>query len=266
MGTTSHSIEVNAGIRLVYNQWIQFEEFPRFMEGVEEIRRESETRLFWRTRIGGIEKTWEAEITSQVPDERIAWQSVDGTPNAGLVTFEELAQDRTKISVVIEYEPEGILEKTGDFLGIPSSRIDGDLIRFRDFIEQGREEPGLANPKQVQNKTESWNDVPDSTTEAGSIGGSPLETQTPRSGSDDDTLSSQHPAEQTGEQSLGERADVDDGLQFYRDAAVPTRPAREEIAVRAYELFLRRGSIPGHETEDWLQAEKELAEEYKSRE
>jgi uncharacterized membrane protein len=113
MGTTSHSIEVNAPVRLVYNQWIRFEEFPYFMEAVEEIRRESETRLLWRTRIGGIEKAWEAEITTQIPDEKIAWKSVDGTANAGVVTFEELAPERTKISMVIDYEPEGILEKTG---------------------------------------------------------------------------------------------------------------------------------------------------------
>jgi uncharacterized membrane protein len=139
MGTTSHSIEVSAPVQLVYYQWTQFEEFPYFMEAVEEVRRESDTRLFWRTRIGGIEKTWEAEITAQIPGQKIAWKSVDGTENAGVITFEKLAPDRTKINIVIGYEPEGILEKTGDILGIPSTRVDEDLLRFRDFIEKKRE-------------------------------------------------------------------------------------------------------------------------------
>jgi hypothetical protein len=203
MGTTSHSIEVNAPVQLVYYQWIQFEEFPYFMEAVEEIRRESQTRLFWRTRIGGIEKTWEAEITAQIPGERIAWKSVDGTENAGVITFEELAPDRTKINVVIDYEPEGILEKAGDILGIPSAGVDGDLLRFRDFIEEKRK------------------------------------------------VSAVH----------DEGLEIDNPTQFYRDAAVPMRPRHEDIAARAYELFLKRGSIPGHETADWLQAERELIEQ-----
>ena len=119
-----HSIEVNAPVQVVSYQWTRFEEFPYFMEAVEEVRRESDTRLFWRTRIGGIEKTWEAEITAQIPGEKIAWKSVDGTENAGVITFEELAPDRTKINVVIDYEPEGILEKAGDLLGIPSTRVE----------------------------------------------------------------------------------------------------------------------------------------------
>jgi Protein of unknown function (DUF2934)/Polyketide cyclase / dehydrase and lipid transport len=202
MGRTSHSIEVNAPLHLVYHQWSQFEEFPFFMEAVEEVRREGETRLFWRTRIGGIEKTWEAEITAQIPAEKIAWKSVDGTENAGVITFEQIASDRTKLNVVIDYEPEGILEKAGDILGIPSARIDEDLLRFRNFIEEKRQ------------------------------------------------VSAIH----------GEGLEADKHAQFYRDAA-PIRPSHEEIAARAYELFLQRGSIPGHETADWLQAEEELIEQ-----
>jgi polyketide cyclase/dehydrase/lipid transport protein/DUF2934 family protein len=269
MGTTSHSIEVSAPVRVVYNQWIQFEEFPRFMEGVEEIRRESATRLFWRTRIGGIEKSWEAEVTSQVPDERIAWQSIDGTSNAGIVTFEKLDPDRTKINVVIDYEPEGILEKTGDLLGIPSSRVEGDLTRFRDFVEQRQQQPGLSTPKQVLEPEDpsGWqNDFPISAMEAGSIEsqGAPVETQKPKSAGVAAAVSPKLHDEKTGELPTGQDSDVDESAQFYRDAAVPTRPPQEEIAARAYELFLKRGSSPGGETEDWLQAEKELIEEYNS--
>jgi uncharacterized protein (TIGR02271 family) len=143
MGATTHSIEVNAPLRVVYNQWTQFEEFPRFMEGVEEVRQEGEKRLVWRVKIGGRVKDWEAEITEQVPDEKIAWQSVDGSPNSGVITFEGLGPDRTMVTATIEYEPEGFIEKAGDALGIPSSRVEGDLNRFRDYIEErGRETGG----------------------------------------------------------------------------------------------------------------------------
>ena len=143
MGATTHTIEVNAPLRAVYNQWTQFEEFPRFMEGVEEVRQEDQKRLFWRAKVGGKVKEWEAEITDQVPDQRIAWQSVDGSPNAGTITFEELGPDRTMVTATIEYEPEGFFEKTGDALGIPSGRVEGDLKRFRDYIEErGRETDG----------------------------------------------------------------------------------------------------------------------------
>jgi len=142
MGSTTHSIDVNAPLRAVYNQWTQFEQFPRFMEGVEEVRQEGEKRLFWRAKIGGKVKEWEAEITNQVPDERIVWQSVDGSPNSGTIIFEELDSGWTRITATIEYEPEGFLEKTGDVLGIPSGRVEGDLERFRDFIEESGRESG----------------------------------------------------------------------------------------------------------------------------
>ena len=142
MGVSTHSIEVNAPLRAVYNQWTQFEEFPRFMEGVEEVRQEGEKRLFWKAKIAGRVKEWEAEITNQVPDQRIAWDSVDGSPNSGTITFDDLGDGRTRINATIGYEPEGFLEKTGDALGIPSGRIEEDLKRFRDYIEERGHETG----------------------------------------------------------------------------------------------------------------------------
>jgi uncharacterized protein (TIGR02271 family) len=143
MGATTHSIEVNAPLRTVYNQWTQFEEFPRFMEGIEEVRQEGEKRLFWRAKIAGKVKEWEAEITEQIPDQRIAWESIDGSPNSGTITFERISDDWTRVNATIGYEPEGFLEKTGDALGFPSGRIEADLKRFRDFIEErGRETGG----------------------------------------------------------------------------------------------------------------------------
>jgi uncharacterized membrane protein len=107
MGSTTHSIEVDAPVRAVYNQWTQFEEFPRFMEGVEEVRQEGEKRLFWRAKIGGKVKEWEAEITEQVPDKKIAWQSVDGSPNSGTIIFEELDSDRTRVTATIDTNLKG---------------------------------------------------------------------------------------------------------------------------------------------------------------
>jgi uncharacterized membrane protein len=142
MGSITHSIVVNAPLRVVYNQWTQFEEFPLFMEGVEEVRQEGDKRLLWKAKIAGKDKQWEAEITEQVPDKRIAWVSVDGTPNAGEVTFDLMESERTLITLAMEYEPEGFLETAGDVLGIPSGQVEEDLKRFRDFIEQTGKETG----------------------------------------------------------------------------------------------------------------------------
>ncbi|MBV8585671.1 MAG: SRPBCC family protein, partial [Verrucomicrobia bacterium] len=129
-------------LRVVYNQWTQYEQFPEFMEGVEEVRQEGDKRLFWRARIGGKEKCWEAEIVKQVPDERIAWRSVMGAGNPGEVTFDELDATRTLVILTMDYEPEGPLEKAGDALGLPSERVEGDLKRFRHYIESPGKETG----------------------------------------------------------------------------------------------------------------------------
>lgn len=142
MGSTTHSIDVNAPLRAVYNQWTQFEEFPRFMEGVVEIRQQGPRTLFWKVNVGGKDKQWEAEILEQVPDTRIIWESVDGTQNRGMIAFEPVDHERTRITLTIEYEPEGFLERAGDALGIPSSQVEGDLKRFRDFIEKRETETG----------------------------------------------------------------------------------------------------------------------------
>jgi uncharacterized membrane protein len=143
MGVSTHSIEVNAPLTAVYNQWTQFEEFPHFMDGVEEVRQEGNNRLFWKAKIAGKVKEWDAEITDQVPDKRIAWESIDGSSNSGTITFDELGESLTRVNATIGYEPEGLLEKTGDALGFPSARIEEDLKRFRDYIEErGRETGG----------------------------------------------------------------------------------------------------------------------------
>ena len=143
MATIEKSIEVNAPLRVVYNQWTQFEEFPRFMEGVEEVRQLDDKRLHWRAKVGGKTKEWDAEITEQRPDERIAWTSRGGAWNAGVVTFHRINDNRTKVMLQVDYDPEGVMENVGDALGVVSARVAGDLERFKEFIEaRGRETGG----------------------------------------------------------------------------------------------------------------------------
>jgi uncharacterized membrane protein len=140
MTTIVRSIEVEAPVTSVYNQWTQFEEFPRFMEGVEQVRQLDDTHLHWVASIGGQRREWDAEITEQVPDARIAWRSRDGTSNAGVVTFHRLDDDRTKVMLQLEHEPQGVAERAGEALGIVERRVAGDLERFCEYVEaRGRE-------------------------------------------------------------------------------------------------------------------------------
>ena len=142
MSTIEESIEVAVPVRTAYNQWTQFEEFPRFMEGVEEIRQLSDTRLHWKTKIAGVEREFDAEITEQHPDHRIAWRSVGGTDHAGVVTFHRLSDDTSRIMLQLDSEPEGAVEKVGDALGILKRRVKGDLERFKKMIESRGAETG----------------------------------------------------------------------------------------------------------------------------
>ena len=140
MSTVLTSIEVNVPVRTAYNQWTQFEEFPRFMEGVKEVHQVDDRHLHWRAEIGGQEKEWDAEITEQKPDERIAWKSVGGAMNKGTVTFEPLSDAKSLVQLSVEYEPEGVLEIVGNETGAVSLRVKKDLERFKEFIElHGRE-------------------------------------------------------------------------------------------------------------------------------
>jgi uncharacterized membrane protein len=140
MPTIEKSIEVDVPVRTAYNQWTQFEEFPKFMDGVKEVKQLDSTHLRWKAQIAGKEKGWDAVITEQRPDERIAWKSTDGAPNAGVVTFHRLSDQKSKVMLQMDYEPEGALETIGDSVGAVSLRVSGDLERFKEFIEsRGRE-------------------------------------------------------------------------------------------------------------------------------
>jgi uncharacterized membrane protein len=135
MSGVTKSVDVAVPVRTAYNQWTQFEEFPRFMEGVQEVRQLSDTMTHWRTEIGGVKREFDAEITEQLPDERVAWTSTEGTRQAGVVTFHRLDADHTRVTAQIEFEPDGVVEKAGDVLGVIDRRVKGDLDRFKEFIE-----------------------------------------------------------------------------------------------------------------------------------
>ena len=140
MATIEESVEVEVPVRTAYNQWTQFEEFPRFMEGVEQVRQLSDTKVHWVAEIAGQRREWDAEITEQVPDQRISWCSTEGATNSGVVTFHRLDDGRSKVMLQLEFEPEGAVEAVGDKLGVVKTRTKGDLKRFKEFIEsQGRE-------------------------------------------------------------------------------------------------------------------------------
>ena len=142
MSVTEYSIEVNVPVRTAYNQWTQFEEFPQFMEGVEKVIQVDDTTLNWVAEIAGQHREWDAKVTEQKPDERVAWTNVDGAQNAGVVTFHYLDENRSRVMLQMEFEPEDFKEKAADVLGIVSRRVKGDLERFKEFIENRGSETG----------------------------------------------------------------------------------------------------------------------------
>jgi len=135
MATVEKSVEVQAPVRSVYNQWTQFEEFPRFMEGVERVVQQGDKNLHWEAEVGGKQKVWDAVISEQVPDKRVAWTSTSGDDNSGVVTFHFLDDAKTRVTLQLTYDPEGFVETAGDKLGFMSRRVEGDLERFKEFIE-----------------------------------------------------------------------------------------------------------------------------------
>ncbi|MCS0634985.1 SRPBCC family protein [Streptomyces sp. LP05-1] len=136
MSQVEESIEVKAPVRAVYNQWTQFEDFPRFMDGVERIEQRTETLTHWKTKIAGVEREFDAEITEQIPDERVAWTSIGGEARqAGVVTFHRIDDTTTKVMLQLDHDPEGLAEAVGDKLGFVKRQATGDLKRFKEFIE-----------------------------------------------------------------------------------------------------------------------------------
>jgi uncharacterized membrane protein len=141
MSRIQESIDVNVPVTTAYNQWTQFEDFPRFMEGVEQVQQLDDTTLQWKAEVAGQTKQWRAKITQQEPDRIIAWTSIEGAPNNGMVSFEPM-DGMTRIHLELEVEPEGAMESAGDALGFVQRRAKGDLERFKEYIESRGAETG----------------------------------------------------------------------------------------------------------------------------
>ena len=142
MASVQSTIDVHVPITTAYNQWTQFEEFPSFMEGVKDVTQLDDTHLHWVAEIGGVQEEWDAEITEQHPDERVAWKSTGGRPNSGVVTFHRIDDDTTRITLQLEWEPDGMKESAGAKLGLDERQVEGDLERFRDMVERQGVETG----------------------------------------------------------------------------------------------------------------------------
>jgi uncharacterized membrane protein len=135
MPTYEHAVDVRATVEDVYYQWTQFEEFPKFMQGIEEVRQLTDETLYWHANIAGIDQEWHAAITEQIPHKRIAWTSTSGAEHGGVVTFHRLSDEETRITLQIDYNPDGFIENVGAALGVVEGRMSGDLQRFKHLIE-----------------------------------------------------------------------------------------------------------------------------------
>jgi uncharacterized membrane protein len=142
MASIEESIEVNVPVRTAYNQWTQFEEFPTFMDGVKEVRQLDDTHLHWVVENNGKTAEFDAEVTEQKPDERVAWKTVDGKSHAGVVTFHKLSDERSKVIVQMDWEPDGMVESLGAAIGSDDRRVKADLERFKERIESSGTESG----------------------------------------------------------------------------------------------------------------------------
>jgi uncharacterized membrane protein len=143
MSTVTETVDVHVPVHTAYRQWTQFESFPQFMSGVESIRQLDDRHTHWITKIGGVRREFDAEITERQPDERIAWKSVGGdTRHAGVVTFQPLGDQDTRVTVQLEWQPEGMVEKVGSAVGVDDIQVKADTKRFKHFVEEHRGETG----------------------------------------------------------------------------------------------------------------------------
>jgi len=136
MSQIIETVDVDVPVRVAYDQWTQFEEFPRFMKAVEKVEQLNDTTIRWTAEIAGVRKTWTAKITQQEPDQRVAWTSIEGARNAGVVTFHRLDDRKTRVTLQLDVEPDGPVESVGDVLGFVSRQAKDDLKNFKEFIER----------------------------------------------------------------------------------------------------------------------------------
>ena len=142
MSKILEAVDVEVPVRTAYNQWTQFETFPKFMDGVKSVRQLDDQTIHWVAEVAGKQKEWDAKITEQTPDERIAWTAIDGAHNAGVVTFHRIDEGRSRVTLQLDVDPEGPIENVGDALGFVKSRVKGDMERFKDYIEHRGAETG----------------------------------------------------------------------------------------------------------------------------
>ncbi|MBO1750875.1 SRPBCC family protein [Actinotalea sp. BY-33] len=142
MPNVEQSIDVDVPVRTAYNQWTQFESFPQFMGGVDSVTQQDETHTHWKTSIGGVEREFDAKITEQHPDERVAWTSTDGKTHAGVVTFHRISDTTTRVMVQIDWETESLAEKLGAAVSLDDHQVKKDLKKFKEFIESRGSETG----------------------------------------------------------------------------------------------------------------------------
>ncbi|MCP2030056.1 putative membrane protein [Okibacterium sp. HSC-33S16] len=142
MATVNSDIDVNVPVSTAYNQWTQFETFPQFLSGVDEVTQTSDTHTHWKVSIAGVKREFDAEISEQIPDTRIAWTSTGGEDHAGVVSFHRLSDDETRISLRLDWAPEGVVEKAGALLQVDDIQIGRDLKKFKELIESNGFETG----------------------------------------------------------------------------------------------------------------------------
>ena len=140
--TITESIELDVPVSTAYHQWTQFEDFPLFMEGVEHVEQLDDTRLHWIAKVGSKTAEWDAKILEQHPDKQVSWISEDGKKTRGTVTFEPVGESRTRISLSMSYQAEGLTEALGSAVGLDDRRVRGDLQRFKELIESRGAETG----------------------------------------------------------------------------------------------------------------------------
>ncbi len=143
MSQVIETIDVDVPVSTAYNQWTQFESFPHFLSFVESIEQIGDTLTHWKVTIAGVEREFDAEITEQLPDERVAWKSLGGdVEHAGVVTFHRLSDATSRVAVQLDWEPQSIVEKAGALLGVDDASIKSDLKNFKEFIEAHNSETG----------------------------------------------------------------------------------------------------------------------------
>jgi uncharacterized membrane protein len=142
VSTITEAVDVHVPVHTAYNQWTQFESFPEFMSGVEQVRQVDDTHTHWVTRVGGATREFDATITEQHPDERVAWTTEQGPRHAGVITFHRISEDTTRVTAQMEIDPQGFVENVADKVGVLDRRVKGDMKRFKEFIERRGRETG----------------------------------------------------------------------------------------------------------------------------